>query len=157
MVLFWLPFYYRIITTLFAFYPCIHLYFKCISRVNKNLTDWSKKEEENFIQAKLKIITQEQWEALVIQELKNLPAVQEKWIWSLCPEDPWRRKWQPSPVFLPGKPHGQRSLAGYSPWGPKELDMNEQLSTHLLALTVSLSSCFLYFQLYLVLLWSHMH
>jgi len=35
---------------------------------------------------------------------------------------PWRRKWQPTPVFLPGKSHGQRSLAGYSPWGCKELD-----------------------------------
>ena len=32
-------------------------------------------------------------------------------------EDPWRRKWQPTPVFLPGKSHGQRNLAGYSPWG----------------------------------------
>ena len=32
---------------------------------------------------------------------------------------PWRRKWQPIPVFLPGKSHGQKSLAGYSPWGPK--------------------------------------
>ena len=32
---------------------------------------------------------------------------------------PWRRKWQPTPVFLPGKSHGQRSLAGYSPWGHK--------------------------------------
>ena len=40
---------------------------------------------------------------------------------------PWRRKWQPSPVFLPGNFHGQRSLAGYSPWGPKELNMTEQL------------------------------
>ena len=30
---------------------------------------------------------------------------------------PWRRKWQPTPVFLPGKYYGQRSLAGYSPWG----------------------------------------
>ena len=30
---------------------------------------------------------------------------------------PWRKKWQPTPVFLPGKSHGQRSLAGYSPWG----------------------------------------
>ena len=30
---------------------------------------------------------------------------------------PWRRKWQPTPVFLPGKSHGQRSLVGYSPWG----------------------------------------
>ena len=34
----------------------------------------------------------------------------------------WRRKWQPIPVFLPGKSHGQRSLAGYSPRGPKESD-----------------------------------
>ena len=32
---------------------------------------------------------------------------------------PWRRKWQPIPVFLPGKSHGWRSLSGYSPWGPK--------------------------------------
>ena len=32
---------------------------------------------------------------------------------------PWRRKWQPTPLFLPGKSHGQRSLAGYSPWGCK--------------------------------------
>ena len=38
---------------------------------------------------------------------------------------PWRRKWQPTPVFLPGKFHGQRSLAGYSPRGHKELDMTE--------------------------------
>ena len=35
---------------------------------------------------------------------------------------PWRREWQPTPVFLPGKSHGQRSLAIYSPWGCKELD-----------------------------------
>ena len=33
---------------------------------------------------------------------------------------PWRRKWQLTPVFLPGKSHGQRSLAGYSPWNPEE-------------------------------------
>ena len=36
---------------------------------------------------------------------------------------PWKRKWQPTPVFLPGKSHEQRSLAGYSPWGHRELDM----------------------------------
>ena len=40
---------------------------------------------------------------------------------------PWRRKWQPTPVFLPGKFHGQRSLAGYSLWGRKESDMTERL------------------------------
>ena len=38
---------------------------------------------------------------------------------------PWRRAWQPSAVFLPKKSHGQRSLAGYSPWGRKELDTTE--------------------------------
>ena len=36
---------------------------------------------------------------------------------------PWRRKWQPTPVFLPGESHGQRSLEGYSPEGRTELDM----------------------------------
>ena len=38
---------------------------------------------------------------------------------------PWREAWQPTPVFLPGESHGQRSLAGYSPWGLQELDMTE--------------------------------
>ena len=40
---------------------------------------------------------------------------------------PWRRAWQPIPVFLPGKSHGQKSLAGYSPWGRKESDTTERL------------------------------
>ena len=44
---------------------------------------------------------------------------------------PWRRKWQPTPVFLPEKSHGGRSLAGYSPWGHKESDMTERLSAHI--------------------------
>ena len=43
----------------------------------------------------------------------------------------WSRKWQPIPLFLPGKSHGQRSLVGYSPWGRKELDMTDWLSTYL--------------------------
>ena len=38
---------------------------------------------------------------------------------------PWRRQWQPTPVFLPGESHGQRSLVGYSPWGHKDLDTTE--------------------------------
>ena len=41
---------------------------------------------------------------------------------------PWRRKWQPTPVFLPEKFHGQRSLVGCSPWGHKELDMTEHMA-----------------------------
>ena len=48
----------------------------------------------------------------------------------------WRRKWQPTPVLLPGKFHGQRSLVGYSPWGRKELDMTEGLHFDLVAVTV---------------------
>ena len=43
----------------------------------------------------------------------------------------WGRAWQPTPVFLPGEFHGQRSLAGYSPWGHKESDMTEQLTLSL--------------------------
>ena len=42
--------------------------------------------------------------------------------------DPWRRKWLPTPVFLPGKSHGERSPAGYSPWGCRESDMTERLN-----------------------------
>jgi len=38
---------------------------------------------------------------------------------------PWRRAWQPTPVFLPGESHGEKSLVGYSPWGCKESDMTE--------------------------------
>ena len=43
---------------------------------------------------------------------------------------PWRRKWQPIPVFLPGEFREHRSLEGYSPWGCKESDMTEQTHTH---------------------------
>ena len=39
----------------------------------------------------------------------------------------WRRKWHPTPVALPGKSHGRRSLVGYSPWGHKESDTTERL------------------------------
>ena len=43
---------------------------------------------------------------------------------------PWRRKWQPTPIFLPRNSHGQRSLAGYSPWGHNESDMTEHAHTY---------------------------
>ena len=41
---------------------------------------------------------------------------------------PWRREWQPTPVFLARESYGQRRLVGYSPWGLKESDMTEQLT-----------------------------
>ena len=48
--------------------------------------------------------------------VKNLSAMWETHIKSLGWEDPWRKEWLPTPVFLPVKFHGQRSLVGYSPW-----------------------------------------
>ena len=48
-------------------------------------------------------------------------------IWSLLY---WRRQWHPTPVLLPGKSHGRRSLIGCSPWGRKESNMTEQLHFH---------------------------
>jgi len=52
----------------------------------------------------------------------NLP-MQKTWVRYLGQEDPWKRAWQPIPVFLPGKSHGQRSLVGYISWGCKQLDL----------------------------------
>ena len=57
--------------------------------------------------------------------VKNPPIMQEMWVQSLGWEDPWRRTWQPTPVFLPGESCGQRSLAGYSPKHHKESDTTE--------------------------------
>ena len=61
--------------------------------------------------------------------VKNLPANAgrhrrrgfDSWVRKI----PWRRAWQPTPVFLPGESQGQKSLVGYSSWGHKELDMTE--------------------------------
>ena len=60
--------------------------------------------------------------------VKNLPAKCRRlgfdpWVGKI----PWGRKWQNTPIFLPRKSHGQRSLKGYSPWCHKQLDMTEQL------------------------------
>ena len=50
-----------------------------------------------------------------------LTSMQISWV----RKTPWKRKWQPIPVLLPGKCYGQRSLIGYSPWGHKESDTTE--------------------------------
>ena len=55
---------------------------------------------------------------------------------------PWRRAWQPTPVFLPGESYGQRSLAGYRSWGRKELDTTE---VSLRAVACFLSFLFIFF------------
>ena len=62
---------------------------------------------------------------LVAQMVKSLPAMQKTqfnpWVRKIL----WRRAWQPTPVFLPGKSHGQRSLMGFSPGGHRKLDVTE--------------------------------
>ena len=57
---------------------------------------------------------------MVAQTVKNLPAVQEMQVQSLDQEDRLEKR-LPTPVFLPGNSHGQRSLAGYSLWGCKRV------------------------------------
>ena len=57
----------------------------------------------------------------------NMRPQFDRWVRKI----PWRKEWPPIPVFLPGESHRQRSLAGYSRWDHKELDVTEQLShTH---------------------------
>ena len=55
-----------------------------------------------------------------------MQETQETQVQSLGREDPWKKPWQPTPVFSPGESHGQRSLVGYSPWGCKESDTTEE-------------------------------
>ena len=72
--------------------------------------------------------------SLVAQRVKCLPVMQETWVGrTWVRKIPWRRKCQPTPVFLPGESHGWRSLVGYSLWGRKESDTTEQL--HFLSFT----------------------
>ena len=83
--------------------------------------------------------------------VKNLPARQETWVWSLVREDPGRSEWQPTPIFLPGESHGQRSLAGYSPWGCKEWDTTERLT---LLSCISYTCIFKTMYLFICLCWA---
>ena len=62
-----------------------------------------------------------------------MQETQEMWVQSQGPEDPLRRKWRPTPVSLPGKSHGQRSLVGYRPWSLKKSDPTEHTHTHTFA------------------------
>ena len=61
------------------------------------------------------------------QTVKCLLTMQETWVRSLGWEDPLEKEMATHSSILPGKSHGQRSLAGYSPWGREELDTTEQL------------------------------
>ena len=87
-----------------------------------------------------------QWASQVAPVIKNPPANAgnmrrgfDPWVRKI----PWRKKWQPTPVFLPGDPRGQRSLVVYSPWGGKRdpHDLGTKHITHNAAAAKSLQSC----------------
>ena len=79
------------------------------------------------------------WTSLVAQMVKNLPTMQESWVWSLGQEDPLEKEWLPTSV--PGESQGKRSLVGYCSWGHKKSDMTEG-QTLSLSLTDSLFSSY---------------
>ena len=85
------------------------------------------------------------------EKLKDYESTDKSWITecllvrSLGGKISWSRKWHTTSVFLPGKYRGPRSLAGYSPWGHKELDMTEQLSTRVYILYIIYMLFILYF------------
>ena len=71
--------------------------------------------------------------------------MQEIQVQTLVQEDLLRRGWQPTPIFFPGKSHGQRNLVGYSPWGVNrvrhDLATNQQKTAHPLSLGAASSPC----------------
>ena len=96
-------------------------------------TNFSETDREIVPLTSICVIPRIEVASQVAQLVKNLSAQCRRhkrcrldpWVRKI----PWRRKWQPTPVFLPRKSHGQRSLVGYSPWGHKESDTTEHAHT----------------------------
>ena len=82
------------------------------------IKEWNKCLQNTSVKPELRIIGSQE----VPAKFNALPLVITIIVMQLY-LSPWRRKWQPTPVFLSGKSHGQRSLVGYSPWSWKESDM----------------------------------
>ena len=90
----------------------IHLRLVCFSE-----EPWWVQDSRKFFSdsSQFEVLSLPLQDSLVTQLVKNLPAMQETQVGLLSQEIPWRRAWQPTPVFLPGKSHGWRSLVIYSP------------------------------------------
>ena len=86
------------------------------------------------------------WASLVAQTVKNPPAMQETWVWSLGWEAPWRGEQLPTPVFWPGELHGL-----CSPWGREELDTTERRSLSLFWLILTITGAVTCRKAYLIL------
>ena len=99
------------------------------SALDKSLGEWAGKNIREHVLQGDYLLTQV---VLVVKEsscqwkrCKRHPF--DPWVGKI----PWRKKWQPTPVFLPGKSHGQKRLAGCSPWGCKESDTTEMSNAHI--------------------------
>ena len=90
----------------------------CNARDPRLIPGWGRSAGEG-----IGYLLQYSWASLEAQLVKNPPAMQETWVWSMGWGDPWRRESQPTPVFWPREFQGL-----YSPWGRKESDTNERLS-----------------------------
>ena len=86
--------------------------------------------------------------SLVAQRVKHLPVMWETQVQSLGREDPLKKEWQPTPVFLLGESQGQRSLVGYSPQGHKESDTTERLHTHTHTHSYACVQCHFFYMVY---------
>ena len=82
------------------------------------------------IKVKLQVIWSFPGGSVIKNPLANAGRCRRRWFNPWVRKIPWKRKWQPTPVFLLSKSHVQRNLAGYSPQSLKELDTIERLSTH---------------------------
>ena len=109
-----------------------------LQKVLHDLCDYSGhylpfQQLQNNYRSFLSICYRFRWrESFPRNSVKNLQC-RRPWFDPWVGKISWRRKWQPTPVSLPGKSHGQRSLVGYSPWGRKELGTTECLTlTYLL-------------------------
>ena len=116
---------------------CVHVC-ELISRIQLFMTPWTVAHQAPLLMGFPK---QEYWSGLLLQglfltqgsnpgllHLLHMEQINmlgfKPWVRKIL----WKREWLPTPVFLPGKSHGQRSLENYSPSGHKELDTNEQLT-----------------------------
>ena len=130
---------------------CVQCLKECCSRVPK-LTHHPPCGSQSMtaIASNLRsfLLTKQLWSssdilALLLHEIAQIShgfciGVKDSWVSEekqllylmLSKEGNWRKTWQPTPVLLPGKFHGRRSLVGYSPWGGEESDMTERLPFH---------------------------
>ena len=124
-----MDFYHSISLANFHYFKILHLFclfiYFFLSTLTKSIMefDWARAVSVLLVQ-----IFENNWASLMNQQAKNLPAMQETqrcrfdpWVRKI----PWRMKWQPIPVCLPIKSHGQRRLAGYISKGCKESDTTE--------------------------------